>query len=331
MLRRRCPKRSWRWLLTLALGWAAVTHGGRFQTARAADSPKATGLSEAQGPALRIGAVAYAPSVVTVFENLRRYFDRNGLNCDYTLYSNYDSLVDALKDGHVDVAWNTPLAHARYQQACGRTGKTLVMRDVDCGFRCKLIVRKDAGISGLADLQGKTLVVGSHGAAEATVLPIYYLKREGVDFESLTLVSLDRDVDLRGNPCSSELHVLKALQEGRGQAGVIGERLWQRLATDDPKALDTLQDIWTSPPFSHCVFTAREELDSALAQRFTKLMLSMTTDDPLTGELMRLEGTKKWVAGTPDGFETLLKALSEDATQQGERKVTGRNQVRRAN
>jgi hypothetical protein len=27
---------------------------------------------------------------------------------------------------------------------------------------------------------------------------------------------------------------------------------------------------------------------------------------------MRLEGTKKWVAGHPAGFETLIEALSED-------------------
>jgi ABC-type phosphate/phosphonate transport system substrate-binding protein len=307
------PRRSW--LLVLTLGWTAVGHGRQFRAAMAEDAQKASGLPEAQGRTVRVGAVAYAPSVVTVFEDLRRYFDRNGLNCDYTLYSNYDSLVGALKNGHVDIAWNTPLAHARYQKACGRTGQTLVMRDVDRGFRCKLIVRKDAGISGLADLPGKTLVLGSHDAAEATVLPIHFLKQEKVDFKNLRLLSLDREVDLRGNPCSSELHVLKALQEGRGQAGIIGERLWQRLSTEDPKALDAVQDIWTSPPFSHCVFTARDDLDPALAQQFTKLMLDMTIDDPLTGELMRLEGTKKWVAGSPDGFETLIEALSEGGSR----------------
>lgn len=311
MLRQTFPKAYWHWVLLLTLGSTAVDHGRLFRTAMADDAQNAAGLSHAQDRTLRLGAVAYAPSVVTVFEDLRRYFDRNGLNCDFTLYSNYDSLVEALKNGHVDIAWNTPLAHARYQQSCGGTGQTLVMRDVDCGFRCKLIVRKDAGIAGLADLKGKTLVMGSCDAAEATILPIHFLKQEGVAFEALTLLSLDEEVDLRGNPCSSELYVLKALQEGRGQAGVIGERLWKRLAAESPKALDALQDIWTSPPFSHCVFTASNDLEAAVAQRFTKLMLDMNPDDPLTAELMRLEGTRKWVSGSPEGFETLIEALSE--------------------
>src|SRR5438309_1068782 len=65
-------------------------------------------------PAIRIGAVAYSPDAVTVFEGIRRHFGRNGMDVDYVLYSNYDALVEALHKGHVDVAWNTPLAHARY-------------------------------------------------------------------------------------------------------------------------------------------------------------------------------------------------------------------------
>lgn len=261
---------------------------------------------------VRIGAVAYAPSAVTVFEGLRHYCNQNGLPADYVLYSNYDSLVAALDAGEVDIAWNTPLAHARYQRLCNRAGKTLVMRDVDCGFRSVLVVRKDAGISTLEDLAGKTLVLGSRDAAEATVLPVHFLKEAGVDFGRLEILSLDREVDLRGNPCSSELHVLKALQEGRGQAGVIGERLWRHLAADRPDEVANLQDLWTSPPFSHCVFTARKNFDQAPADRFTRLMLAMDPNDPLTAQVMQLEGTKQWVVGSPDGFETLLQALDDE-------------------
>ena len=75
--------------------------------------------------------------------------------------------------------------------------------------------------------------------------------------------------------------------------------------------MEGLQDLWTSPPFSHCVFTARKQLDQASARRFTELMLAMKADEPLTAEVMRLEGTKEWVAGGHEGFETLLKALED--------------------
>ena len=50
------------------------------------------------GRVVKIGAVAYSPSAVTIFDGVRRYLSRNGLTADYVLYSNYDSLVDALRN-----------------------------------------------------------------------------------------------------------------------------------------------------------------------------------------------------------------------------------------
>jgi ABC-type phosphate/phosphonate transport system substrate-binding protein len=261
---------------------------------------------------LRIGAVAYAPSAVTVFENFRRYFAKSDLPVDYVLYSNYDSLVDALKNGHVDIAWNTPLAHARYHLSCDGKSQTLVMRDVDCNFRCKLLVRKESGIKDPASLAGKKLALGSREAAEATVLPLHYLKGEGVKLDKVKVLNLDEELDLRGNPCSSPLHVLKALRAGRADAGFVGERLWDELVASKAPEVDGLQAVWTSPSFSHCVFTAAKDFDKTRAARFTELMLAMDGKDDCTAEILRLEGARKWVAGSADGFETLIEALKAE-------------------
>jgi ABC-type phosphate/phosphonate transport system substrate-binding protein len=275
------------------------------------DDCPAAQCSKTSQPAIRIGAVAYAPGSVTVFEGIRRYFGRQGLTIDYVLFSNYDALVDALQKKQVDIAWNTPLAHAQYHRKAGNASQTLVMRDVDCNIRSALVVRADASIHSLDDLKGKTVILGSHEAAESTVMPTHFLKREGLDLSGgkVKILSLDREVDLRGNPCSSEHHVLKALQDGRGQAGIIGERLWKSLPEDQKSGL---QCLWVSPPFSHCVFTASKDFDRALGDRFTKLMLAMDPKDPATADVMRLEGTSKWVAGSQDGFRELVKALEEE-------------------
>ncbi len=257
---------------------------------------------------VRIGAVAYAPATVTVFKGLCRYLNRNGFPSDYILYSNYDALVAALDRDEVDIAWNTPLAHARFhvQNAC--SSQTLVMRDVDCNVRSVLVVRADSGINSLDDLVGKRLVLGSSNAAEATVLPLHFLEQEKLDLSKLRVISLDKERDFKGNPCSSPRHVLQALREGRGDAGIITERLWKDVEarqSDSPR----LKQVWISPPFSHCVFTASKDLDEQLAKRFTALMTSMDPGDPLTADVMRLEGTKKWLPGGPDGFKDLVDAL----------------------
>src|SRR5262249_18070041 len=161
----------------------------------------------------------------------------------------------------------------------GGESQTLVMRDVDCNYRCTLVVRKAAGINSLSDLKGKTLVLGSRHSAEATVLPLYYLKKKGVDLEKLTVLRLDKEVDLRGNPCSSPAHVLKALVGGRADAGVISESMWKALVAKRSPEVSKLKAIWTSPAFSHCVFTAAKGFDKKLAKRFTQLMLGMNGKD----------------------------------------------------
>jgi phosphonate transport system substrate-binding protein len=292
--------------LVLALTFASAAPAGDKQALPAA------GEKAAPPRMLRIGAVAYAPSAVTVFQDLRRYFAKHDLPVDYVLYSNYDALVEALRNGHVDIAWNTPLAHARYHLLCNGQSQTLVMRDVDGNFRCKLLVRKASGIKTATGLQGKTLALGSREAAEATVLPLHYLQKEGVPLDKVKFLRLDEEVDLRGNPCSSPLHVLKALRAGRANAGIVGERLWDDLVARNAPEAEGLRAVWTSPSFSHCVFTAAKDFDKTIASRFTRLMLAMDGKDECTAEILRLEGASKWVAGSPDGFETLIEALREE-------------------
>ncbi len=266
----------------------------------------------ARGQTIRIGAVAYSPTVVTVFHGLTRYLNKNGLQSDYVLYSNYDSLVAALDRGDVDIAWNTPLAHAEYHVKNHCSSQALVMRDVDVGVRSILVVRAGSEIKSLGDLTGKQLVIGSSQAAEATVLPLHFLKLEGVDISKIKIVSLDAEVDGEGNPCASPQHVLKALRDGRGDAGIITAELWNRVK-DERFSRGTLEQIWTSPPFSHCVFTAAAKFDNERAIRFTQLMQAMDPDEGATKDLMRLEGTKKWLPGSADGFKDLIEALARAA------------------
>jgi hypothetical protein len=39
-------------------------------------------------------------------------------------------------------------------------------------------------------------------------------------------------------------------------------------------------------------------------------MQEMDPDERATADVMRLEGTKKWLPGSPDGFKDLIDALS---------------------
>src|SRR5437660_11769663 len=89
-----------------------------------------------------LGAVAYDPKVVTIWEGIREHFQEQGVPMDFSLFSNYERQVEELLKGHIDIAWNTPLAHVRVHQRAGNESLSLGMRDSDRDFRAKVIVRR---------------------------------------------------------------------------------------------------------------------------------------------------------------------------------------------
>src|SRR5262245_21684806 len=121
-----------------------------------------------------LGAVAYDPKVVTIWEGIRDHFQSEGVPLDFALFSNYERQVESLLKGHLDVAWNTPLAHVLVRRRTEGRSLSLGMRDSDRDFHAKIVVHREAGIRSLADLSGKTLAVGSQDSTQARILPLWF-------------------------------------------------------------------------------------------------------------------------------------------------------------
>jgi ABC-type phosphate/phosphonate transport system substrate-binding protein len=132
---------------------------------------------------LVMGAVAYAPKVVTIWDGFKEYFAGHGLAFDYVLFSNYERQVQALFDGGVDVAWNSPLAWIRAERigrARGQPAKAIAMRDTDCDLTSVIVVRSDADVKTVAELKGKRVGVGAIDSPQATLIPLNFLRGQGL-------------------------------------------------------------------------------------------------------------------------------------------------------
>src|SRR5215510_1362205 len=140
-----------------------------------------------------LGAVAYDPKVVTIWEGIREHFIEQGVPMDFVLFSNYERQIEALLKEHIDIAWNTPLAHVRVRQRTAGTSHSLGMRDSDRDFHAKVIIRRDRGITSLKELEGKTLAVGSVDSTQARILPLHFLAVEGVDVNRINVLEFDSD------------------------------------------------------------------------------------------------------------------------------------------
>lgn len=256
-----------------------------------------------------LGAVAYDPKVVSIWEGIREHFREEGAPMDFCLFSNYERQVESLLAGHVDVAWNTPLAHVRVRRRTGGKSLSLGMRDSDRDFRAKVVVRRGAGIRALADLHGKTLAVGSRDSTQARILPLHFLRAEGVDLARVKLLPFDTDLGKHGDTGTSELDVLAALADGRADAGVLGDLVWvgeQSGGRVDPARVEVL---WTTPPFDHCMFDALPTLAPSKSDAFRRALFAMKWEVPAHRRLLELEGLRAWMPPREEGYASLVAAL----------------------
>jgi len=260
-------------------------------------------------PTILLGAVAYDPKVVTIWEGMREHFREQGVPLDFALFSNYERQLEWLLAGRLDIAWDTPLAHVRAKRRTQGRSLSLGMRDCDRDFHARIVVRRDAGIRTLTDLAGKTLAVGSRDSTQARILPLHFLTQAGVDLARVRLLAFDTDVGKHGDTGRSELEVLAALRDGRAQAGAVGDLVWiteQAAGRVDPGLLEAL---WTTPGFDHCMFDALPGLPVATAEGFRRALFAMRWDDPRHRPLLELEGLKAWAEPREEGYTSLEAAL----------------------
>jgi phosphonate transport system substrate-binding protein len=259
---------------------------------------------------ITVGAVAYDPKVVTIWEMIREYFQDRNVPNDFVLFSNYEAQVDALLSGFIDIAWNTNLAYVRvFRRTEGRC-RVLAMRDTDVEFTTIIVARADSGISKLADLKGRTVAFGSRDSGQAAILPAYFLHRNGIDPErDIRPLRFNLDVGKHGDTGTSETEVLNAVRLGKADAGAVGDQYWARLVAEGQVDRNRIRPVWTSPPYCHCNFTILAERYDARMERWTEVLLQMDYNDPGHRKIMDLEGLKRWVGPHLDGYKPLFEAV----------------------
>src|SRR5207253_3668838 len=132
-----------------------------------------------------VGAVAYNPKVVTIWEGMRRYFhDEAHLPVDVVLFQSYEAQVIALlaQAGdplpYIDIAWNTNLAYLQAEEWSGHRCRAVAMRDTDLGWMTKIVAVTGGPVSALADLKNRTLALGSRHSGHTATLPPHWLGRQ---------------------------------------------------------------------------------------------------------------------------------------------------------
>ncbi|HEY7375346.1 MAG TPA: PhnD/SsuA/transferrin family substrate-binding protein [Polyangia bacterium] len=261
-------------------------------------------------PGLVLGAVAYDPKVVTIWEEIRAHIRSEGVPLDVVFFLSYEQQEDALVAGHIDVSWSSPLAHVRIQRRTEGRAIALAMRDTDRDVRSRVVVAATSPVRAVADLDGRRLAVGARDSAQARLLPLHLLAEAGLDLRGVTVVPHELDLGMHGDRPASERAILRAIADGNVDAGCVGEPLWIEELSAGRGGGAALRTIWTSPPYDHCVFDAAPAADPALCQAFAAALFAMSWDDPRHRRALELEGLHQWLPARDSGYAPLRAALA---------------------
>ena len=265
---------------------------------------------------LVMGAVAYAPKVVTIWEGFKHWFHEHGLAFDFVLYSNYERQVEDQFNGTLDVAWNSPLAWVRAERIARAKGvkvSAVAMRDTDCDLTSVLVVRSHAGIADVGALKGKTIGFGAIDSPQATLIPMDHLRQAGlVVGRDYTAQRFDVLGGKHGDHVGGELDAAKALVQGKIDAAWMIDGNHLAFSSDGTLPAGQTKVIARTAPFDHCNFTVSPGAPDELIQRFTALLLGMRWDDPAVRPLLELEGLRQWKTGRTTGYAALERAVDDE-------------------
>jgi ABC-type phosphate/phosphonate transport system substrate-binding protein len=263
-----------------------------------------------------LGAVAYDPKVVTIWEGMRRYFrDEAQLEIEIVLFQTYEAQVDALLASPadlapcIDIAWNTNLAFLQSREWSAHRCRPLAMRDTDLGWKTVIIAPAGGPVKSVADLRGRLLALGSRDSGHAAILPVHFLAQEGlVEGRDFRTLRFNTDVGKHGDTGTSEVDVLRAVMDGRADAGAVGSPFWAGIQDQQIAPTTALTVVWSSPPYSHCMFTARVDLEPEREQRFIGALLNMSVENPAHRPILDAEGLKQWIPADTQGYGSLEQA-----------------------
>jgi ABC-type phosphate/phosphonate transport system substrate-binding protein len=182
------------------------------------------------------------------------------------------------------------------------------MRDTDQDLTSVVVVRADSDAVAVDDLKGATVAVGAIDSPQSTLIPLSYLRGEGVE---VTQRRFDVGVGLHGDHIGGERDAARALVAGEVDAACMIDGNHLLFSQEGTLPAGGTRIIAETPVYDHCTMTIVDTAPPELVDRFVTLLLAMSYEDPVVRPLLDLEGLRVWREGRTSGFGPLSTAVDE--------------------
>lgn len=200
------------------------------------------------------------------FSPLADYLSRElGRPVQIHIESSYESHVNAIANGRVDIALMGPASFVKLTRRFGRVPLLAAFETMGIRtFKGVIVVRKDSQIKTLSQLRGKKFAFGDVNSTMSHLVPRYMLLKAGVDVTHLG------KADFLTNHDNIALGVLS----GSFDAGALKEDIYNEYAKQG------LSAAAISDPMPDHIFVARTGLPGDTVRKVSEILFSLkNTED----------------------------------------------------
>ncbi len=197
--------------------------------------------------------------------------EETGLEVQYVPQVDYAAVVTAFKQGDIHMAWYGGLTGVQARLAVPEA-EAIAQRPRDAEFHSVFVAAPDSGITGLADLQGRTLVFGSESSTSGHLMPRSFLRDAGIDVESdLDSISFSGSHD----------RTWKLVEAGSFDAGALNEAVWEARVASGDVDLSKVDVFYRTPPYVDYHWVVNRSVDDIYGEgtvdRLKDALLSIDT------------------------------------------------------
>ncbi|WJG07800.1 phosphate/phosphite/phosphonate ABC transporter substrate-binding protein [Aliiglaciecola sp. LCG003] len=213
-----------------------------------------------------------------VFSPLMEYLSKNidGVNFKLEASRNYESYNEKLYTHKFDFSLPNP-----YQtiNAIDRGYNVFAKMGDDENFKGIILVRRDSDIKNITDLKGKSISYPAPSALAATMLPQYFLQKNGVN------VLTELDNRYVGSQESSIMSVFL----GQTSAAATWPPPWKALIKERPELADQLFIKWQTEPLLNNALVVLPSVPEELVQKVRFLLINLHKTEEGKNVLARME------------------------------------------
>jgi len=167
-------------------------------------------------------------------------------------------------------------------------------------YRSVIFVRRDSAINKFSDLAGKTLTTSGPNALAGTMMPLFFLYKNGVNVKK----------DIKRLYAPSFESTIMNVYLGRCSAGASKRAIAMDMLKQRPEIDSKLIIKWETPPLINNALFIRNNMDAVTARELTKLIFTLQDNDEGRKALIPLD-VSKFEKATSETYKPLREFLTE--------------------